>query len=288
MKAKMLIPFLAGCGLCLAQISAQAQEFKTHISKQFTLQSAPAGTVVCIANLQGSVKVEGYSGNQVIMEIDETIKADNAADLETGKKNFKMDFDQKTDSVMAYIGEPYYTRPHKWNGWNGGDHHIDYSVTLEFVVKVPNNVNLRVSTVNNGDIDVKDVYGALKVTDVNGGIEIANAKGTSDVRTVNGPITVNYLSVPQDACSYNTVNGKVTVTYPKDLAADLQFKSMNGAFYTDFDNVEALPTSVTKTAEKKANGTLYKLNKNTQVKVGAGGKLFKFETLNGNIYIKRS
>jgi hypothetical protein len=283
---KLIIPFLMGCGLCLAQITATAQEFKTHISKQFAMQQPAAASVLAIYNVFGSIKVEGYSGDKVIMEIDETISAENPAELEKGKKEFKLDFSQTKDTIMAYISEPYDTRPHV-NWRHNDDRHIEYKVHLDFVVKVPNNINLRVSTVNNGEVDIKDVYGNLKLNNVNGGIAVVNAKGTSDIHTINGPVTVNYLTVPTGACSYYTINGKMEVTFPKNLSADMQFKSMNGKFYTDFDEVEALPSQVTKTQDKKANGTIYRLNKNTQVRVGAGGKLFKFETLNGNIYIKK-
>ena len=51
---RLLIPALAGMGLCFAQFSAHAQEFKEHISKQFTFQKG----VVGIYNLDGSVSVE--------------------------------------------------------------------------------------------------------------------------------------------------------------------------------------------------------------------------------------
>ncbi|MBW4888679.1 hypothetical protein KXQ82_03095 [Mucilaginibacter sp. HMF5004] len=284
---KLLIPLVVGCGLCLAQITATAQEFKTHISKQFTLQQTASASVLAIYNVFGSIRVEGYNGNEVIIEIDETIKSDNEGDLAAGKRDFKMGFSQSKDSVIAYVAAPYDSRPHiNWRN-NEDNRHINYTVKLDYVVKVPNNINLRVSTINNGTIDVKDVYGKLKVNNINGGITIANAKGVSDIHTVNGPVTVNYLAIPTDTCKYYTINGKMEITFPKNLSADMQFKSMNGKFYTDFDEVEALPTQVTKTQDKKANGTTYKLNKNTQVRVGAGGKLFKFETLNGNIYIKK-
>ena len=63
---------------------------------------------------------------------------------------------------------------------------------------------------------------------------------------------------------------------------------MNGQFFTDFPETEVLPTEVVKTESKNNTGTMYKLNKNTQIRIGKGGKLFKFETLNGNIYIKKS
>ena len=285
MKRTLWIALLAGWGLCFAQKAANAQEFKDHISKQFQVKP---GSVVAVYNLDGSVKVEGCAGDKVMIEIDETMKARDEQELEKGKKEFKLGFDQKADSVIAYTAWPYDTRPHTWNrDWDNHDERRYYNVKLEYTIKVPYNVNLRVSTVNGGSISVKDVTGSLKINNVNGPITITNAKGTTDAVTVNGGITVNYLAIPPDASNYRTVNGKLDITYPPNFAANLQFKSMNGEFYTDFPDTEVLPTQVVITQNKKENGTQYKLDKNTQIKVGAGGKLFKFETLNGNIYIKK-
>jgi hypothetical protein len=283
---RSLIPVLTGLGLCLAQISVHAQDYKEHVSKQFTLQGAASGTTLAIYNIFGSITVQGYSGNQVSIEVDETIRGKNSGDVETGKKEVKLGFDQKADSIIAYTAAPYDTRPRR--NWNREDHHhMDYTVKLEYTVKVPYGMNLCVSTVNDGNVEVKDVYGALKVNNVNGGITIANAKGTTSAHTINGPLNVTYLSVPPDASSYYTLNGKLEVTYPANLAADLEFKSMNGQFYTDFPDAEVLPTRVSKSESKSGSGTTYKLSKNNGVRIGAGGKLFKFETLNGNIYIKK-
>jgi len=279
---KLWIPVLAGAGLCFAQFSASAQEFKQHVSKQFTQQKG----VVAIYNIFGSINVEGYSGDKVIMEIDETISADDQTTLEQGKKEFKLGFDQKQDTVMAYIAEPHDSRPHRWYN-RDEDRHIEYKYTLEFTVKVPYNSDLRISTVNDGHITVKDVYGVLKVSNVNGPIDIANAKGPTDAHTVNGAVTASYLKIPVDASSYKTINGEVKITYPANLAADLEFKSMNGQFYTDFPNAEVMPSKVITTQSKNSKGTTYKLSKNSDVRIGAGGKLFKFETLNGDIYIKK-
>lgn len=279
---KLLIPVLAGVGLCFAQISASAQEFKQHISKEFTLQNG----VVAIYNVYGSIKVEGYAGDKVIMEIDETISARDQQTVDQGKNEVKLGFDQKPDSVIAYIAEPYNSKPR--NSWHDGkDKEVHYKVNLEFTVKVPFNTSLRVSTINNGHITVKDVYGALKVNNINGPIDIINAKGTTDAATINGALTINYLKIPAEASSYKTINGEVKVTYPANLAANLEFKSMNGQFYTDFPDAEILPGKVVKTQSKNNSGTVYKLSKNSDIRIGAGGQLFKFETLNGNIYIKK-
>jgi hypothetical protein len=284
---KLLIPVLTGIAVLCAQISAQAQEFKEHISKQFTLQKPAGETLVGIYNIFGSIKVEGYSGNQVLIEIDKTISADDQEELEKGKKEFKLDFEQKPDSILAYISEPWYSRPHNYERHNEWHRDIHYTVKLEYTIKVPFNVNLQVSTVNNGNINVKDVYGTLHVNNVNGGITIANAKGTTNAHTINGPLTVNYLSVPPDASSYYTLNGQLNVTYPANLSAELEFKSMNGQFYTNFDDLEVMPSKVIKTESKDNGGTVYKLSERPDVRVGSGGKTFKFETMNGNIYIKK-
>ncbi|HTE00680.1 MAG TPA: hypothetical protein VK668_15415 [Mucilaginibacter sp.] len=284
---RLMIPVLTGIGLCFAQMAAHAQEFKEHISKQFTLQKPATETLVGVFNIFGSIKVEGYSGNQVMIEIDKTITADDQENLEKGKKDFKLEFEQKADSLLIYSTYPWNTRPHHRNDNIEWHEHIHYNVKLEYTVKVPFASNLWVSTVNSGNIDVKNVYGSLKTNNVNGGITIANAKGTTIARTVNGPVTINYLSVPPEASNYYTLNGKLEVTYPASLSADLEFKSMNGEFYTDFPNAEVLPSKVVKTQSKNNNGTTYKLSQNSDVRIGSGGKLFKFETLNGNIYIKK-
>ena len=118
-------------------------------------------------------------------------------------------------------------------------------------------------------------------------ISVKNAKGTTFAHTVNGDVSVNYLNNPPEESSYYTINGNIRVSYQPGLSADLQFKSMNGEFYTDFQEVERLPATVTKVQEKKGDGIVYKLNAITSVRFGKGGKIFKFETLNGNVYIKK-
>ncbi|WP_332368540.1 hypothetical protein [Spirosoma telluris] len=77
------------------------------------------------------------------------------------------------------------------------------------------------------------------------------------------------------------------MSYPGNLSADLQFKTFQGKFYTDFPNTEVLPVQAIKTTQKTGDGTVYKLNKNVAIRIGSGGKTFKFETFNGSIYIKK-
>ena len=278
------ISLAMGWMACFAHLATNAQQFKEHISKEFTVSASHP--VLAVYNVSGSVKVIGYSGNKVIMDIDKTISAKNNEALETGKKEFQLGFEQSGDTIEAYVAEPDDSRPNGWhNNWH--DRKIHYRYNLEFTIKVPFTMNLNVSTVNDGEINVTDVTGGLDLSNVNGSISVTGAKGVTDAHTVNGNITVGYVSVPPDASSYNTINGDLTVTYPSALSADFEFKSMNGNFYTDFGDVEILPFKVIKSDEKNNSGTVYKLDKNSNFRFGKGGKLFRFETLNGNVYIKK-
>jgi hypothetical protein len=284
---KAIVILLTGLGIICSVPTATAREFKEHVSKEFTLSGDAARSILFIYNVSGSIKVEGYPGNKVLLEMDKTITADEDKDLETGKKEFRLAFEENNDTIMAYIAEPYDSRPHRHWQYNDDRREIGYNFNVDFTVKVPFGLNLHISTVNEGIISVNNVSGQLDVNNVNDQITIKNARGTTYAHTVNGDVTVNYLANPPEASSYSTINGNINVSYQPDLSADLQFKSMNGDFYTDFHGVELLPASVTKEKEKKGEGIVYKLNATTAVRFGKGGKIFKFETLNGNVYIKK-
>jgi hypothetical protein len=278
-------PFLTGLVL-LCFSGANAQEFREHIEKEFTLSPAAAGRLA-VYNINGPIKVEGYAGDKVVIGIDKLITADDSDRLAQGKAEFRLGFEQHGDSILVYIAEPFDSRPHKWGHYEG-ERNIEYDYQLSFTIRVPYAMNVLVSTVNHGDIIVQDVAGALNVDNVNGPITIKNAKGTTRAHTINGDLTVNYRELPPMASDYYTLNGTLSVTYPANLSAICQFKSMNGSFYTDFPDVEILPARVTKNEEPGGGGGVrYKLNISKQVKIGDGGKLFKFETMNGDIYIKK-
>ena len=285
---KIICPLLTGLTMfCLAPTLARAQEFKEHIRKEFAAPK-PSAEVLAIYNLNGPIRVEGYSGDKVVVEIDKTLSASDTDNLEFGKREFQLGFDQHGDSIVVYIAEPFDTRPHNWNRYDRSDRREHgYDFNLAFVVRVPFGMNLHISTVNHGDVEVQDVAGELSVHNVNGRITIKNAKGATTARTINGDLTVNYVSAPLGPSEYYTLNGKLEVTYPADLSAICQFKSMNGEFYTDFPNAEILPVTVTKNEEHRETGTRYKLNIARRVKIGNGANLFRFETMNGNIYIKK-
>jgi hypothetical protein len=284
---KIIVSLLMGMGIICTVPKANALEFKEHISKEFVLTGNTPGSILFIYNISGSVKVEGYAGNKVLLEINKTISADDNKNLETGKNEFKLDFEQKSDTVIAFIAEPFDSRPHRNRHYNDDREEIEYSYNVDYTVKVPFSMNLHISTVNDGIISVNNVSGTLRLSNVNDKISVINARGTTWAHTVNGDVSVSYLANPPEESSYYTINGNINVSYQPDFSADITFKSMHGELYTDFNQTERLPASVTKAQDKKGEGTVYKLNTTTSVRFGKGGRKFKFETLNGNVYIKK-
>jgi DUF4097 and DUF4098 domain-containing protein YvlB len=280
------IPLLAGAVFCCTQAPAQKLEFKEHISKAFTITRDASASTLAIYNINGYIRVEGYEGSKVVLEIDKTITAKNEADLQKGKTEFKLEYDEKADSVIAYISQPFDSRPNR-NRHDKNDRKVEYSFVINYTVKVPHSLNLHVSTVNGGDLEVSDVTGTLDVSNVNGAVKIVNAKGKTVARTINGNVEANYITLPPGESDYKTLNGDIKISYPATLSADCQFKSFNGDFFTDFPNAESLPPKVVKSSENQNSKTVYKLNTETMIRFGKGGQTFKFETFNGNIYIKK-
>lgn len=288
---QFILPVLAGLVISCAQSVAQSDEHTERISKEFALPNGAAASTLVIYNINGFIKVEGTASNKVAFEVDKRITAKERDVLEAGKKEFKLVFEQKGDTIMAYIAEPFDSRPNRdadrRNNWQDrDDRRIDYDFTLDFTVKIPRDMNVRVSTVNRGDVTVTDVAGALRVRNVNGAIALTNVRGATDAHTINGNVDANYLASPPDASTYYTLNGNIRVNYPANLSADLQFKTFQGEFYTDFSDAEILPVQVVKTQENRGDKTVYKLNKTTAIRIGSGGKILRFETFNGNVYIK--
>jgi DUF4097 and DUF4098 domain-containing protein YvlB len=267
-------------------LRAQKPKSEEKISHEFTLTADAGRSTLALYNINGSVTVQGYAGSKILVEATQTITAPDAKTLATGKSELKLGFAQHGDSAVVYMAAPYDSRPH--NERNRSEHvRIYYDYVIDYVVKVPYQLNLHVSTVNNGKVLVQDVTGLLDAGNVNGPITLRNVKGTTQAHTVNGNVEAAYAANPPGASSYHTINGQIKVQYPASLGADLHFKSMHGEFYTDFPNAEVLPAQVTKNRENEGDGTVYKLSKDTAVRIGKGGPDLRFETLNGNVTITK-
>ena len=265
---------------------AQQKEFKETIRKEIPLANSVESTLV-VRNVFGSVEVEGYQGNQVIVEVERTIMAKSTEDLELGKGELQLEIVQEPKRIIFHPDAPYINFDKdrlSYNWCNNND--IPYEHRLNFKLKVPSSVTINVSTINDGEIVVKNTKGDHVVAaNINGGITLTNIMGKTYADCINGPVTISYAENPKDASRYHALNGDINISYQKSLSANISFKSMNGDLYTDFD----ISKQFVKTDKDKGNRDKpkYKFEATPVVQIGSGQVDFDFETMNGNVFIKK-
>ncbi|MGB0523145.1 MAG: DUF4097 family beta strand repeat-containing protein [Flammeovirgaceae bacterium] len=289
-KSVLKIVGLALFFLVYNLIQAYAQKHEESFNRMAKFSENAKKRVFVLENVNGHVTVEGYQGNDVKMEIDKRITGDSDSDVEEGKRDIKFVVEEKGDTIYVYIDSPYMMRKrHKgksWWSWNN-HHEVDYAFNFDIKVKAPSNIDLSVHTINHGDVKVKGIYAEnLRASNVNGDVILEDITGKTKATTVNGVVKASYKENPPENSKYSTINGDITIHYRKNLSAHLGFKSMHGEFFTEFDVSGYLPSKVDKQHDK--SGTVrFVVNKYTGVTVGKGDVSYKFETLNGNIYIKK-
>lgn len=289
----MIIVMLLVCGV------VTAQQAKEKIIKELTFEKKSDKNALMIANINGSIRVEGYDGEKIIVEVNKEILAKTNERLEKGKQEIQLGIMDLADTLVLYVkgtcsqfgkGNQRYHRSERagngwgynWSGW-GKDCKEEYRYQMNFIVKVPFNTNLSVSTINDGDISVSRVRGSVSADNINGGITLTKISGATSVSSINGNLDLDYDQNPSAPCKYYALNGDINILFKKGLGASVSFESFNGEFFTNVESIESLPVSLEK--KQKKNGVEYKIGGN-RYKVGNGGVVLDFETFNGDVFLK--
>ncbi|WP_026464053.1 DUF4097 family beta strand repeat-containing protein [Adhaeribacter aquaticus] len=279
MKKKIL----AGLFMLLA-LTSYAQSQTETIKKTLSFASGKGPQVLMVENINGSVKVEAYNGDKVQLEAQKRISDKDLKEVEKGLREVQLVTKESGDSIYIYLEAPfiYRSRTHR-----SVQNNVAYHFNMDITLKVPAKTNLNIATVNEGEVEVHKVTGNIKARHVNGPIKLNNTTGSVDASTVNGPLEVIFAQNPTADSKFKTINGEVKVTYVPKLDANVTFKTMHGEFYTDLSDVELMPVRLIKN-QNGSGGTVYRVDKNQQYKAGKGGPTLSFETLNGNIYLKKN
>ena len=244
-----------------------------------------------IDNVTGSIQVAAHDGASVELTVTRTLEAATQERLDAARKEVTLDVKEEPSLISLYVDGPFRdcdcdaSRRDDGRRRRSGSRWRDrqYEVRYDFVLKVPRQVGLTLSTVNRGDIKIEGTTGDFEVTNVNGGIEMLDVAGSGRVGTINKDVKIVFRTNPAGPSSFKTLNGDVVVSFQPTLAADLRMKTFNGGMYTDFDTT-ALP-ALTPVSERKGNKFVYKSDRSAGVRVGGGGPELRFETLNGDIRI---
>jgi Toastrack DUF4097 len=250
---------------------AFAQDTGDRVTVPLTDPSRPAKIFATMLN--GGITVTGYAGKDIVIESSahgEHHRAPRAAEgmhrIDAGIGGFSAD----EDNNVVHIKTPL----------AGG----------EMRLQVPFNTSLSLKTMNGGAIKIDHVAGDLDLENMNGEIVATDVSGSVLANSMNGKVLVTFDHIATDKpMAFTTMNGDVDVTLPADARATLRMKSDNGQIYTDFDvkiNSNANPPQV---EDGRAHGGRYrvKIDRTTVGTINGGGPNMKFQTFNGNIYVRK-
>ncbi|MBX2916043.1 MAG: hypothetical protein KF856_12305 [Cyclobacteriaceae bacterium] len=285
-------------GLVLVARIALSQTFSEKITRTYSFEKKSADNAILIANINGSISVAGYEGDKIELEVTRTLKGKTTERLEAGKR-ITLGVIDLADTLIFYT-EGLCSRfgrkqNHKNNGrqtkgwdydWNRRDPDDCYEkveYTLDYLVRVPKNTNVVVSTINHGNVKIDDVAGGIEAHNINGAIALNGISREAVAHTINGNVDISYSKNPPSACRFYTLNGDIHAWFQKGLQAELSFESFNGNFFTNITSLQSMPVAVRK--EESTEGLKFKI-KGNQFKIGTGGVQLNFETFNGNVYLK--
>ena len=161
---------------------------------------------------------------------------------------------------------------------------------ITFEIDAPSRSNLKLSTVNGGEILVEGIDGEIDVSNVNGGIALNNVAGSVNAGTTNGSVRAFLTRVTgAREMSFTSLNGSVDVTLPPATKANLRLRSDHGDVYSDFDVQVAAASSTPAVQETRSSNGRYRITRNRTI-VGAingGGPEFELRTFNSNVYVRK-
>jgi hypothetical protein len=235
--------------------------------------------VVIVKNIIGPIHVTGHDANRVEMHATETVRGDLQADIERARAEMQLRTETEPGRVAFRVRDTAGNSGRRNSNWDS------YSIAYDIELRVPRGATLEISTVNDGDVTVEDVNGEFDLKNVNGAVRLVRAGGGGSIHTVNGDVDATFARSPSEATSFHTVNGEVDVTFPANLSAELAFHTLQGDVFTDFDVV-----SLSAPPEVRSNRGRYVMNRNrnSAFRVGAGGERHTFNTLNGDILVRKA
>jgi lia operon protein LiaG len=236
-----------------------AQEYKISV------QNSKEGRVI-LKDFSGSLPVEGYSGNEIIITSSSgtLTPPEKAKGLKpiypAGSDNSGIGLDvQKIDNLITITCLLPFTQ------------HGDYKI------RVPENLSIELSSgcERNNDIEIKGMKNEIDIESCHD-IKLNEVTGPLVLSSISGNIEITYSSMnTTKSSSVNSVSGDIDITLPVKTASNLELRVVSGAIYSDFDFSES-QKNLKKVGGNEIN---YSLN--------GGGFKFNIGSISGNIYLRK-
>lgn len=296
---------LAIAGLLLGALSAAGAERQTQtVERTFNVGASPQ---LVVDNLEGSIEVTGYSGDEIQVVIQERYAGPSDRGIDRARSEVKLDMSQDGDTVRLYLDGPFRRKSGGINfpGWDK----LGYSVRHDFEVRVPFGTSVWLQTVNGGDIVVRDTRGPVDAQNTNGSIDLAGVTGSNRVHTTNGDVRIEFADNPSTDSTFTTTNGNLEVGFAPGLDADIEVKMLNGRFESDYEYEKLAASRRSDRRELDHHRNAHGRDDATHrhgvdhdhhghesndsgrrysLQVGSGGPELFFETVNGNVVLSQT
>lgn len=199
----------------------QTKEYK------YKVPGAPEQYSLKITNLQTDIKIEGYSGTEIVITaLDYEGIPEKAAGLKplsaTGPDNTEIGLNIKTEGNVILL--------------SGAGRHANES---DYVIKMPAAMGLsymQETWHGGGDFVVTGVNGEINVEMKNSDIVLNNVAGPVVASSVSGDITIVFARLNQTKpTSLAATSGDIDVTLPADTKVNFKLSVVSGEIYTDLD-----------------------------------------------------
>jgi hypothetical protein len=255
-----------GVALLLAPAAVRAQ---TRDSVPFTWNgTVAAGSWFQLRNVNGTVRVEGSTGNQVEVRAIKRWRRGNPDDVQIRVTRYG---DGDRNVLVCAIWDDAECDETGYRSRRNDRRNNDNDVSVDFVVRVPRGVNVAPGTVN-GSIRVTDVTGEVRASTVNGRVEASSLGGPVTASTVNGNVDVRMATLGDKDLDFTTVNGSLTVELPAQLDAEIELSTVNGRINADY------PLTLSGRINPR----------HIRATIGKGGRRIKFTTVNGSVTLKKA
>jgi len=238
---------------------------------------------VDIDNYDGPVRVIAEDRDDVALVVHETVSAESRELLAQARRDVTLRRVADGPTVRVTVCGPWCDeqgRNCSFHGWERAGYRVQYEIEAH----VPRQVTLLARTVQNGDVRVEGVRGDLRIENVNGSVSARGVSGKGIFGTVNGDLEVLFAANPDGPSRFSNVNGDIDVELRPGLAADVRLKTLNGEMWSDFPYT-TLPLAGE--VDRRNGRFVYANNHTAALRIAGGGPELSFETINGEIRLRR-
>lgn len=191
------------------------------------------GSLISVSNMNGGIEVSSWDKDEIEIIAYKKVKTSSRSDAQKLMKELKIEINESTETIEIA------TRPSRGRKHDGGFFswlfgHGNYSYSVSYELKVPQEVDLNLET-SNGGIEVVNITGKLRLETSNGKIIADNISGLARCHTSNGSIRANFQNVNgTDEMRFKTSNGSIKLYLPSDYGGSVDLKTSNGRIKSDF------------------------------------------------------